>query len=183
MEFYIAQGISVLTALTAIVGMQMKNMKAILLSQILANLFTASTYFLLNAFSGAGICLVAIVQAVVMFFYNRKNKGPHIEVILLFVFAYIVCSMKYYNQFTDVFSALAAVCYAMSITQTNPKFARLWYVFNPLFWVIYDLYARAYGNLIMHASIFVTTAFALIRVDGLFKKQPKTEPIQEDETI
>ena len=76
MEFYIAQGISVLTALTAIVGMQMKNMKAILLSQILANLFTASTYFLLNAFSGAGICLVAIVQAVVMFFYNRKNKTP-----------------------------------------------------------------------------------------------------------
>ena len=183
MEFYIAQGISVLTALTAIVGMQMKNMKAILLSQILANLFTASTYFLLNAFSGAGICLVAIVQAVVMFFYNRKNKPPHLAIIILFVLAYISCSVIYYERFIDVFSALAAVCYALSITQTNPKFARLWYVFNPLFWVIYDLYARAYGNLIMHASIFVTTAFALIRVDGIFKKQPQTEETQKDETV
>ena len=108
MDFYIAQGISVLTALTAIVGMQMKNMKAILLSQILANLFTASTYILLDVFSGAGICLVAIAQAVTMFFYNQKNKKPQLWVIILFISLYIGCSVVYYKTFIDVFSALAA---------------------------------------------------------------------------
>ena len=178
MEFYIAQGISVLTALTAIVGMQMKNMKAILLSQILANLFTASTYFLLGGFSGAGICLVAIVQAVTMFFYNQKNKKPHLAVTVLFILAYVACSVVYYERFIDVFSAMAAVCYAMSITQSSPTASRLWYVMNPLFWVVYDLYTRAYGNLIMHASIFLSTFLALIRVDGIFKKN-KQENIEE----
>ena len=54
MAFYLAQGISVLTALTAMVMMQFKSMKKILAGQIIANLLTASTYFLLGGFSGAG---------------------------------------------------------------------------------------------------------------------------------
>lgn len=181
MEFYIAQGISVLTALTAIVGMQMKNMRAILLSQILANLFTASTYFLLGGFSGAGICLIAIAQAVTMFFYNQKNKTPHLWVIILFVLLYVGCSIFYYKTFIDIFSALAAVCYAMSIAQSNPKLSRLWYVLNPLFWVVYDINTRAYGNLIMHASIFLSTLLALIRVDGIFTSKHKTPHNTEEE--
>ena len=73
MEFYIAQGISIVTALVAILSMQLKNMKSILVFQITANLLAASTYFLLGGFSGAGISLIAIIQLIVMFFYNKKN--------------------------------------------------------------------------------------------------------------
>ena len=43
MEFYIAQGISIVTALVAILSMQLKNMKSILVFQITANLLAAST--------------------------------------------------------------------------------------------------------------------------------------------
>ena len=182
MEFYIAQGISVLTALTAVIGMQMKNMKGILLSQIIANFLTASTYFLLGGFSGAGICLIAILQAIIMFLYDRKQKSPPLAVIILFIMLYIGCSVVYYKHFIDVFSATAAVCYAMSITQRNPKIARLWYVFNPLFWMIYDLYTRAYGNFIMHTSIFISTAVALIRVDRIFKKKPQQDLTNEQQS-
>ena len=76
MEFYIAQGISIVTALVAILSMQLKNMKSILIFQITANLLAASTYFLLGGFSGAGISLIAIIQLIVMFFYNKKNIKP-----------------------------------------------------------------------------------------------------------
>lgn len=170
-EFYIAQGISVLTALTAIVTMQMKNMKGILLGQITANLLTASTYFLLGGFSGAGICLIAIVQSVVMFFYERKEKKPHLVVILLFILLYITCSIVYFKSFIDIFSALAAVFFAVSITRTKASSSRFWYVFNPLCWVVYDVYTRAYGNLIMHAVIFLSTFVAMIRIDGVFRRK------------
>ena len=70
MEFYIAQAISILTALIAIASMQMKTMKSILITQITANLLAASTYFLLGGFSGAGISLIAIIQLIVMYFYK-----------------------------------------------------------------------------------------------------------------
>lgn len=171
LNFYIAQGITILTALTVIVSMQMKSMRGILIGQILANLFSASTYFLLGGFSGAGICLLAIVQAVSMFLYEQKGKTPHLALIITFIVLYITCSIIYYENFTDIFSAIAAVCYAISITQKNPTSARLWYVFNPLCWLIYSFFAAAYANVIMYVCIFVSTALTLIRVDGIFKRE------------
>lgn len=165
MEFYLAQGISVLTGIVAVVMMQFKDMRKILIGQILANLLTASTYFLLGGFSGAGICLIAIVQTVTMFLYNLKNRPPHRAVSVLFILLYLACSAFYYKSPVDLFSAMAAICYAFSVVQTKSSLSRLWYLFNPLCWLIYDLFTRAYGNLILHVVIFSSTLIAIFRND------------------
>ena len=165
MEFYRAQGISVLTDIVAVVMMQFKDMRKILIGQILANLLTASTYFLLGGFSGAGICLIAIVQTVTMFLYNLKERPPHRAVIFLFILLYLACSAFYYKSPVDLFSAMAAICYAFSVVQTKSSLSRLWYLFNPLCWLIYDLFTRAYGNLLLHVVIFSSTLIAIFRND------------------
>lgn len=165
MEFYVAQGISILTGIVAVVMMQFKDMKKILAGQILANLLTAATYLLLGGFSGAGICLIAIVQTLTMFVYSLKNTPPHKAVIALFVLLYIACSAFYFRSAVDLFSALAAVCYAFSVVQTKSSASRLWYLFNPLSWLIYDLFTKAYGNFILHVVIFFSTLFAILRND------------------
>ncbi len=165
MEFYIAQGISILTGIVAVTMMQFKDMKKILAGQILANLLTASTYLLLGGLSGAGICIIAIVQTVTMFVYSIKRIPPHKSVVAVFVLLYIGCSVLYYKSFIDIFSALAAITYAMSVVQTKPALSRLWYVFNPLCWLIYDIYTKAYGNFILHVVVFSSTLFAIIRND------------------
>lgn len=165
MEFYLAQGISVLTGIVAVVMMQFKDMRKILIGQILANLLTASTYFLLGGFSGAGICLIAIVQTVTMFLYNLKERPPHRAAIFLFILLYLACSALYYKSPVDLFSAMAAICYAFSVVQTKSSLSRLWYLFNPLCWLIYDLFTRAYGNLILHVVIFSSTLIAIFRND------------------
>lgn len=173
MAFYIAQAISVLNALTAVLIMQCKNMKIILIGHIATNLLTASTYFLLDSFSGAGICVIAIVQTVIMFFYNRKNVKPHIPVILGFIVLYIGCSVLYYKSPIDILSALAAVTFAISVTQEKPSVSRFWYLFNPLLWMVYDIYAKAYVNFVMHTAIFISTFWAMIRVDRIFDRKNK----------
>jgi uncharacterized protein YybS (DUF2232 family) len=93
MEFYVAQGISILTAIVAILSMQLKSMKNILITQITANLLAASTYFLLDSFSGAGISLIAIIQLIVMYIYNKNGKTPHKIVVGLFIAAYTIYSV------------------------------------------------------------------------------------------
>ena len=169
MSFYIAQAISVLTAAAAIITMQFKSMKNILIGQIVINLLAASTYFLLGGFSGAGICFIAIAQTITMFFYNVKNKKPHKAVIIGFILLYFACSAVYYTSPIDIISALAAICFALSIVQTNASGSRIWYSINPLCWVVYDIYTKAYGNLIMHLVIFISTAAAIIRNDIMKK--------------
>ena len=165
MEFYLAQGISVLTCIVAVGMMQFKDMKKILAGQILANLLTASTYLLLGGLSGAGICLLAIVQSVAMFLYNLKMIPPPKPLIALFIALYVACSALYFRSAADLLSSLAAVCYAFSVVQTKASLSRLWYLFNPLCWLVYDLFTAAYGNFILHVIIFSTTLLAILRRD------------------
>ena len=144
MEFYIAQGISIVIGILAVIMMQFKSMTKILVFQILCNLLTALTYFLLGGFSGAGLCVIAIVQSVTMFLYNLKHVPPHKPVILVFILLYLGCSAFYYQSPVDLFSALAAICFAMSIVQTQSARSRFWYLFNPLCCLIYDIFTKAY---------------------------------------
>ena len=148
MEFYIAQGISVLNGIVAVLSMQFKDMKKVLIAQIIANLLTALTFFLLGGISGAGICIIAIFQTVAMFIYNIKKVTPHRWVIAGFIALYAACSALYYKSPVDLLSAAAAITYAFSVVQTKSAYARLWYVFNPLFWLVYDVFTGAYVNIL-----------------------------------
>lgn len=161
MAFYIAQGISALNGIVSILMIQFRDMKKILFGQILANLLAASTYFLLGGLSGAGICFIAISQTVVMFIYNLKGVKPHLWVIVGFVALYAGCSALYYQSPVDLLSAAAAITYAFSVVQTKAAYSRLWYVFNPLLWLIYDLFTQAYVNILLHSAVFCATAFAI----------------------
>ena len=78
MEFYIAQGISVVTCVLAVITMQFKSMRGILIGQTIVNLTSVLTYVLLGGLSGAGICFVAILQSIVMYILNVKNIKPQL---------------------------------------------------------------------------------------------------------
>ena len=148
----------------------------ILLCQLAVNLLTAISYILLGGLSGGGICLIAIAQSTVMFFYNKAEKKPQWWVLAIFIAAYVACSVVYYHSFVDVFPAISAVCFAVSITMPTPFLSRVWYVFNPVSWIVYDVATLAYGNLLIHAVVFISTAVALIRIDGIFRPKRKNEP-------
>jgi len=173
MNFYLIQGISILTTIAAIWSMQFKSMKGILLSKMVVNLLCASSYFFLDGFSGAGICLVAIVQSIVLYFYNVKNKETPLWVIIAFILAYIACSVVYYTAPVDLISSIAAVCFAISLVQKSPTASRLWYSLNPFLWIFYDIPTRAYGNLVMHVIIFVVAVVTIIRLD--VRRKPKKD--------
>ena len=79
------------------------------------------------------------------------DKGA---LIVGFVALYAGCSALYYQSPVDLLSAAAAITYAFSVVQTKAAYSRLWYVFNPLLWLIYDLFAQAYVNILLHSAVF-----------------------------
>ena len=74
LAFWFAQSISVIAGILAISMMQFKNMKIILLFQVLINLIASTNYLLLDGGSGMLLSLVAIFHSVVMFFYNTREQ-------------------------------------------------------------------------------------------------------------
>ena len=114
--FWLAQGISVITGILAIIMMQFKNMKTILLFQIIVNVTASLNYLLLGGDSGAIISALAIIQSVVMFLYNTKKRKPHIHVILGFIICYVDVSL--FNiivsgDLMEILPAIAAVCFSL----------------------------------------------------------------------
>ena len=140
-------------------------MKSILITQIIANLLASSTYFVLGSFSGAGISLIAIIQLIVVYIYDKKNIKPHKFVIALFILAYTIYSIFTFKSFIDIFPFLAAVFFALGIAQEKPSTFRIYGMLNPLSWLVYDIYSWALVNSIMRVGIFTSALIAKIRLD------------------
>ena len=171
MDIYIAYGFSVLTAILAIVLVQFNGMALILIGHITTNLLTALSYVFVGGWSGSAICFTAIVQSIVMFLYERKGIKPHLAVILLFVVAYVTCSVLFYKSIFDIFSGAAAVCFAISVAQEKPFFSRIWFAIDMALWTVYDVSCKQYANLIMHSVILCSIIVAFVRVDKIFCKK------------
>ena len=173
LAFFIAQGISVVTGILAIAAMQLKNMKLVLTLQILINILASSNYLLLGGGAGALVSLLAVVCSVVMFFYNKKGVKPHLTVAIAFIAAYLACSV--YNiiivqNFMEIFPALAAVCFVISLVQTRTSSYRVWGALNPMFWLPYDFYTSSYVMSLVHLGILVSSLVGMLRLDRKRRK-------------
>ena len=169
--FWIAQSISIFTALIAILSLQLKNMKAILACQITANLLAGSTYVLLGGLSGAGVSIIAVIQAIVMFILKMKEIEPHFLVTLAFIAAFAAYSIWSYKSPLDLLPMGAAIFYSLSVAQKNPRRFRAFGTINPTFWLAYDIYTLAFVNFLMHFGIFVSGVVGIIRLDIIGRKK------------
>ena len=74
MSNIISQICGLIVSAAAIASMQLKNIKFILICQLICNGIGAASYILLGGLSGCGIYLIALTQVVVCFFCRVKNK-------------------------------------------------------------------------------------------------------------
>ena len=174
--FIISQVLSVMVAIACIVTEQLKTMKHILIVQTLINLTVALSYLLLSdGKTGFIVSTIGAIQAIVMYFCNKKGKKPHVTVTIGFCLAYVFLSL--YNntdKIINFFPAAAAVCFALALIQKKPKMYRIFDFSNATLWLIYDACILS-GNFFVHLGVALSAVIGMIRLDGLFslKKQQK----------
>ena len=103
--FLAGQIVGVFVTVAAALSLQFKKMKHVLAMQVLANSLLMLNYWLLDAFSGATIALIAIAQTVIMFVVrlleNKMSKKTNtiITIIITVVFAiiFIASAIKTYK--------------------------------------------------------------------------------------
>ena len=167
--FWVAQGISIITGILAIVLKQMKEMKKILILEVVANSLATLNYVFVGGDSGWIVSGIAVLNAVVMLIYFLCNKKAPSFLVVVFLGIYITSSavtLAVKGDFMELLPALSAVCYSVSMMQKKPSHYRAWSVLNPVFWTVYDIYTTSYVMSIVHFGIFVSTLIAMIRLDG-----------------
>jgi hypothetical protein len=180
--FIISQSLSVLIAIACIVTEQLKTMKHILIVQTLINLTVALSYLLLpDGKTGFIVSTIGALQAIVMFFCDKKGKKPHFTVTIGFCMAYVFLSL--YNntdKIINFFPAAAAVCFALALTQKKPKVYRIFDFSNATLWMVYDACILS-GNFFVHLGVALSAAIGMIRLDGLFGFKKTTNNVRENE--
>lgn len=173
--FWVAQAIGPVTTLMSILSAQMKNLKVILIYELLINLLVALSYILLGGISGSYICIIASVQTAVSYVYARKNREvPHM-LTALFVIVYSGISVYSYQSPLDILPGVSAVAFALAIVQNSSAGYRLFMGINSFLWIVYDMMIGAYTMLITHSLLLVSVIIAIVRYDVKGRKQARGE--------
>ncbi len=163
--FVIAQAIGPVTTVLSVLSAQMKNITAILMTELLANLLIALSYILLGGLSGSYICLIACVQALVSFIYAKKKTEVPKIVTGVFILCFLASSVISYKTPMDILPAICAVAFALSLSQSSAKGYRIFMTINTVLWIIYDISISAWGMIITHGLLLVSLIIAMIRQD------------------
>ncbi len=161
----IAQGIGILTAILSVVSAQMKNITAILLTELAANLLVALSYLLLGGDAGALVCLTACMQVTASFFFAKRGKQVPKTLTAAFVAIYIALSALTFQSMRDILPCICAVAFALSVAQSKAAGYRLFMTVSAVLWLVYDVTVGAWGMLLTHGLLLVSLVIAICRQD------------------
>ena len=169
MDFWFAQIVGIITTVVALVSVQFKDEKIILLGEIIANFLSAVSFGLLGGLSGAWVCVLAAFQSTLMFFLNKsthpKRKTWKYLISGGCAIVYLIGNIITYTSWPDIIVCICAFIYTYAVMQDTSKNMRTVIGTNMLLWIIYDLIIGAYTTMITHLLSALSIATAKLRLD------------------
>lgn len=160
--------------LADIIGFQCKKHANLLIAQMAANFFVALSFVLLGISKMAGglICFIAMVQALVNYLYQKRERKPPMWTLLLFGTLYAgATALTIYlaGEFDalQTFPFFCALIYMLAIFTVNPTVCRGLFLVNATLWILYDLMgaAFAWANFSTHALEAISIIVGIVRYD------------------
>ena len=173
--FLSSQAASTLLLIIAVVSMQFKNMKTILISQCITNGLAVVSLGLMGGLSGATTCFVAIAHTLYIYMYRSKQMEPPIASTIIALIIYIACAVAAYTKPIDLLIIPASIAFIMSIIQKRPSLYRIIIFVNSALYLTYNLALGIYPSVLTYAIMIASIIIAMIRHDredwkSFFKK-------------
>lgn len=169
MSYIVSQILGFVGIFFAAASLQSKNIKTVLLCQIGCNTLGTLSYVLLGGFSGSGIYMIAMAQAIVFYVIRQKGKEEPKWLSPVVVAAYIVCSVFTFQSLIDLLPMLAAILCAIALVQKKSSNYRIAILLNGAIWLSYDATVGAYTMLASHGITVISALIGIIRLDVLKK--------------
>ena len=156
--------IAIFTTIFAVGGMQFRNMRIIIISQLLSNVLLALQCILGGTASAGGIVFLAIGQTVVSFIFNAKGKRFPFALTLVFMAGFTAITVICFSTPFDILTMVAAWFFALSIVQEHSHICRFYALVNTLLWLVYDFFIMPSG-IVNHSIIAILILISIIRLD------------------
>ena len=158
---WISFGISGIATILGVWQAFGKKMKNVLLMNLVGNFLVAVSYLMVSGFSGAAVCFTACVQVVINYQFNVRGKRLPNALLVVYALVFLAVNLTAYTGWYDLFSLAATLVYVLSMAQSSVRSFRVLYAVNSLLWILYDIMAGAYGNLVTHVILLVCTGVSI----------------------
>lgn len=156
--------LGVFTTAFAVASMQFKNMKLVLLFQLICNSTLTAQYVIEGRVSVSGVVVLAVIQTIVRFFFDSKGKPFPVWLTGVFIAGFTAVSVIMMTSPFDLITCVAVWFYAICIVQKRSSVARICSLINTVLWLIYDILC-APSAIFTHAVILVFVIAGIIRLD------------------
>ncbi len=148
----------------------MKSKKQIIFMFILANLFSAINFILLQSYSGAVICFFAILQTFINKIFEKKQQQVPKIIIVIYIMISIILGIITFNNMIDMLPIICSILYTITIIQNKEKNIRRISLVNIILWIIYDIVYQAYTAAISDSLMTISTIVGIYRFDYKLNK-------------
>lgn len=151
---------------------QQKERRKLLLFKILCDSCWLLHYISLGAFSGAGVCTVAVLRDIVFFNENKKWAQGKKWLIFFLCLSIVLTTLTWKNAFS-ILPAIASALSIFSFWQSNPKITK--YISFPASssMLIYNVSWLSIPGIINESFVLLSSAISLIRMKSENKKMEK----------
>lgn len=163
--FIVAQIFGILVIIANVLSMQMKKKKQIIFMFILANIFSAINFILLESYSGALICFFAIIQTYINKIFENKEKQVPKTVIGIYIIISIILGIITFKNIIDILPIMCSILYIITIVQNKEKNIRKITLINIIIWIIYDITCKAYTAAISDTMMTISALIGIYKFD------------------
>ena len=136
---------------------------------IFAQIFQGISTFLLKGFTGTVMSLVMIINNVVLYIKNKKNKKmtkSESLIIFIIIFAIIIgSSIVTYNEILSLLSVLATIVLLVGIWQEDMKNYRIMGIIGSFLWLFYYIYLKSIFAIILESILIIATIISYYKKD------------------
>ncbi len=143
----------------------LKEKNKILFWGILATILSGVSYFLLQAYTGIAMCIVAIIRNI--WFGKSKSKK---SLIIIYLITLILSIFSYQNIFS-MFNIFATIIYTYSLWQESTKKYKLLGIIVNVLMIVYDTYIKSI------LGVFFMIVSLISSIMGYYKECNKKQEI------
>ena len=160
----VTQIIGMAAMVFSVFSFQMNKHKQIMIMQIIATSLFGLQYFLLGAYTGMAVDIVATIRGIV--FYNKDKKWAQSNIwIVLFVLMFILSGIVTWQGPASVLVTLAMILNTFSFSFTKPKLVRSTILISSPLVLIYNILTFSIGGVINEVCVEISSLIGLLRYD------------------
>lgn len=165
------QAFGILALICAVVSMQLKKKRPLMIMQTLSEAFVVAQYFVKNAITGSFMSIVAFVRDIIFAQYDKKR--PPLWILLALYAAMVALTVVSWSGPLSLLPFAGSLVYAWSLWYGKVKWIRVGNAVGNSPYLVYTILTGNYVLFAMTLFEVISALVGFIRLDLLGKPQKR----------